>query len=79
MICPPSERLLHQNSIEVSPSVSSAKNGALAFLSVTHAPKAVDEVADPEVSPRHKDETLAESSRPTASSVRTGLRTEDES
>jgi len=66
--------LPHQNSSEVSPSAPSAKNGALAFLRVAHAPKAnVDEVAEDEVSSRHKEETLADKSKPTLFPLRSGL------
>ena len=50
------------------------KNGALAFLSAAHAPKAkVGDAFNGEASSRRREETLAESSRPTFPPVRLGL------
>lgn len=81
---PAAETTFHQNSSEVLPSVSSTKNGALAFLSIIHSPKAVDdavddEAMDDEVSPRHKEETLTNSSKLTPPPWWSGLWTKGES
>jgi len=65
---------VHQNSNEVLPSAPFTKNGALAFLRVDHAPRTeADEVVEDEASSRHKDETLADNSKPTFTPVWSGL------
>ena len=65
---------VRQNSNEVLPSVPFTKNGALAFLRVDHAPRTeADEVVEDEASSRHRDETLADNSKPAFTPVRSGL------
>lgn len=62
----------------------SIKNGALVFLSASHAPKArvddvVDDGAEDKVSSRHRDEILADISKFAPLSVRLGLWTRHKS